>query len=289
MSTVELNDTKRIRGTFYVWDDNENGDQIEDPTIVVYNVYQDSSSGTLLETGTPTKEADGIYYYDWTPTVVGTYVITLVGTFTDESTDVISGTFYVETVPDSEGTPLLVDEVITFAGEIEPLCLDPEELKSAFPDATDLEIAEALWIASIDVNNMLSVAEGSCPTNPLALEHIKVSAACALSKTYGDGDGNEQGITLGDFSAQYRSYPKAHVNRGNATTWCELAAAIRKELQFTTVGARTFVHASDYYNPIPPREFRDVTQQRRSLKQGLLDGDPNCPPMQPTYIDLPRS
>lgn len=286
MSTVELNDTKRIRGTFYTWSDDTNGNQIEDPVSVEYTEYLD---GELLVTATPTKEDEGIYFYDWTPIVAGTYVISLIGTFLDDSTDVISGTFYVETVPESEGTPLLVDEVITFAGEIDPLCLDPEELKSAFPDATDLEIAEALWVSSVDVNTMLKVAEGSCPTNPLALEYIKVSAACALSKTYGDGDGNEQGVTLGDFSVQYRSYPKAHVNRGNATTWCELAAAIRKELQFTTVGARTFVHGSDYYNPFPPREFRDVTQQRRSLKQGLLDGDPNRDPVQPVYIDLPRS
>lgn len=282
MATVELNDTKRIRGTFYTWTDEEDGNQIEDPVTVVYAVKR---NGTQIETGTPVKEDDGIYYYDWTPTQTGTYIITLTGTFDDDSTDVITGTFYVEVSP-TAGESLLIDEVITFGGEIDPLCLDPDELKGSFPDATDLEIAEALWIASVDVNNMLKITDG-CSTNPLALEYIKVSAACALSKTYGDSDGNEQGITLGDFSVQYRSYPKAHVNRGNATTWCELAAAIRKELQFTTVGARTFVHASDYYNPIPPREFRDVTQQRRSIKQGQLD--PVLPPMSPVYIDLPRS
>ncbi len=282
MSTVYVNDTKRIRATFYSWDNDEDGVELEDPVSVAYEILR---NGTSIETGTPTQEADAIYYLDWTPTQSGVYVITLTGTFADDSTDVVSGTFNVETTP-TQGTSLLIDEVITFAGEIDPLCLDPEELKGSFPDATDLEIAEALWIASVEVNNMLKITEG-CSTNPLALEYIKVSAACALSKTYGDSDGNEQGITLGDFSVQYRSYPKAHVNRGNATTWCELAAAIRKELQFTTVGARTFVHASDYYNPIPPREFRDVTQLRRSIKQGQLD--PELPPNSPAYIDLPRS
>lgn len=285
MSTVELNDTKRIRGTFYTWSDDEDGTLIEDPVSVVYNVYLNSSNTTPIETGSPVKEADGIYYYDWTPDVIGLFVITLVGTFADGSIDVIAGSFTVVISP-SPGEPatLLVDRVINFAGVIEPLCVNPDELLAQFPDAKESEIALQIWIASTEVNNWLNLDADQCSTNPLALEYILNAAACALSKTYSDGGGNEQAMTLGDLSVTYQSYAKAHVNRGNATTPCELAAAIRKELLYTITGPRPFVHGSTYDNPIAPRKFRDVTELRVAKRQGLLDGDPG----ETIYLDTPR-
>lgn len=37
-------------------------------------------------------------------------------------------------------------------------------------------------------------------------------------------------VKLGDFSITNRSIPRSSINRGNATTWCQIAAVLRKEM-----------------------------------------------------------
>lgn len=63
-----------------------------------------------------------------------------------------------------------------------------------------------------------------------AYEYIKAATACELSKTYGYGNDDELSVKLGDFSITNRSIPRSSINRGNATTWCQMAAVLRKEM-----------------------------------------------------------
>lgn len=302
MSSIYVNETIRLKVTFYEWDDSQDPDEIEDPDTVVYNIYDETASPTLLATGTPVRESAGIYYYDWTPSVEGDYIFTFVGTFADDTTDVVTTHFEVLGIgATTSGTTLVSDEVITFGGIITPLCINPDELLVIFPDATELDVAEALWRASTEMYAMLGLSSDDvCPTTPVALDYIKAAAACELSRVFELGDGNEQSMMLGDFSVTYRSFPKSSVNRGNATTWCELAAALRNEVIYKTTYARAFVAGSVYDNPIPQRKLdrvvrsnsstgtplmidptnpndptRDFWNNSGTQKQGLLDGEPS--------------
>ena len=71
-----------------------------------------------------------------------------------------------------------------------------------------------------------------------AIEYIKASSACELSRTYGFGGDDELSLKLGDLSVTNKSMPRASVNRGNATTWCQIAASLRKELLASQVSMR---------------------------------------------------
>lgn len=278
--SVYVGDTIRVRATFYGWSDGDGAP--EDPTSVTYSVYIQLSTPTLVLSGTPTKESDGVYYIDWTPSIAAEYTVQFYAVFADSSTDVVSENFTVidpltEDTESSSGETLLADETITMAGIITPLCVSPDELIAIFPDATELDIAEAMWRASSELNTILKLGDGECPTDPTALDYIKAAAACELSRVFELGDGNEQSIALGDFSVTYRSFPKSSTNRGNATTWCELAAALRKEVLYKASSTKAFVHGSNYDNPIPVRKLRrdDEYEKYEPHKQGLLDGEPS--------------
>jgi hypothetical protein len=48
-------------------------------------------------------------------------------------------------------------------------------------------------------------------------------------------------LKLADLSITNRSNPRNSINRGNATTWCQIAAALRKELMASRVGMRAVI------------------------------------------------
>lgn len=294
-----VDDTIKLTATFKTWDDENEESTIEDPVLVEGFILDQNDAE--LDTFTPTKVTDGIYYYDWTPSVVGIYKLRFVATFADTSEDIVEETFYVETDSLATGETLLVDTEIKFAGVITPLCINPDELLQIFPDATELDVAEALWRASTEAHTVLQLSSDTeCPTSITALDYIKASAACDLSRVFELGDGNEQSMVLGDFSVTYRSFPKSSVNRGNATTWCELAAALRNEMIYKSSGVRAFVAGAVYDNPIPQRKLDRLVRTNSSTgfplmidptnpndpvlnllgsgatqKQGLLDGEPS--------------
>lgn len=294
-----VDDTIKLTATFRTWDDEVEEATIEDPVLVEGYVLDQSEAE--LDTFTPTKISDGIYFYDWTPQAVGIYILRMVATFADTSEDVVEETFYVETDSLATGDTLMVDTEIKFAGILTPLCINPDELLQIFPDATELDVAEALWRASTEAHSVLGLpSDTECPTSIVALDFIKASAACELSRVFELGDGNEQSMVLGDFSVTYRSFPKSSVNRGNATTWCELAAALRNEMIYKATSPRAFVAGAVYDNPIPERKLDRLVRSNSSIgyplmidptnpndptlnlwgsdsthKQGLLDGEPS--------------
>ncbi len=124
--------------------------------------------------------------------------------------------------------------------------LDPESIQSFFPDASLLEIGEIVHGFSHEVNLIYDIdftdldpmftIEKSGASTFTVLEYIKAATCCELSRTYGFGGDDELSLQLSDFKITNRSLPRQSVNRGNATTWCQIAAALRKEIISFRVG-----------------------------------------------------
>lgn len=270
-----------ITVTFRTWSEAEQVSALDDPTTVVVTV---KSGDTVVLTDTPTKVGYAVYSYTWTPETDGSFVVEFLGTFEDDSTELISVDILVG-VHDTPGLTMVEDYVYEFSGVIEPLYVDPEELAPYFPDATLSEIAEQIWIASSWVQQTLKIPTGGWPENVVAYEYVKAAAACALSGVYGNAsltaDSNAESITLGDLRVEYSSQtpnPTGKSNRGTASTWCELAESLRLDLLHSSVGFKAVVKGSRYMNPIPSRKIKPFTSQSEiyygvdRVPQGLLDG-----------------
>lgn len=260
MSSIHVNETIRLKVTFYEWDDSQEPEDIEDPVTVVYSIYDDAATPGLVLTGTPLRESAGVYYYDWTPDTAGSYTFNFTATFEDDSVDVVTSHLTVLSTGATVEGALYTDEIIYFAGIFEPMLIDPAELSSVFPDAPASEIAEQIYYASLEVEAItgFDFSEGDDVTF-LMLDYVKAAAACALSRTFDYATGDEQSVRLGDLDVVNRVFPKNSANRSNATTWCELAAALRKELIYENTGLRAVVHGASYDNPIPNRDLRDFS------------------------------
>ena len=182
------------------------------------------------------------YYYDFTPSEAGEYTVTFTGVLANSSQIIVTQTLYVSD-PDSQYEPpvtLGADEVILFAPDVDPLYLDPEEILSIFPESSLIEAGELIHHYSNEVKQIYSFKSDNDAANMpyVALEYIKASVACDLSRIYGLGGDDELQIRLGDLSVTNRSLPRGTVNRGNATTWCQMAAALRKEMLAKITGIK---------------------------------------------------
>lgn len=171
-----------------------------------------------------------------------------------------------------------IDYVLEFASGLTPLYVAPEELAAMFPDATLLDAAEALHRASLEVEEILSLTSDEVPVY-VALDYVLAQGACILSRVYDISSGDEVSIKLGDLSVQNQNYPKNSVSRGTASTPCELAAALRKEMLLKTTRCKATVRGSDYPNPIPNRKFRDYSKgpYTETWYQGRLDDNDGSP------------
>jgi hypothetical protein len=233
ISPIMVNDTVRLKVRFVDVDPQTNEQTVIFPISVSLTI--DNSSGTEIINTTPTSLSQSEYYYDFTPEEAGEYTIRFVGVLSSGTYITVNQQIYVST-PTSDFKPTVTlgsDEIIQFASEVTPLYLDPEELLPFFPDATLIEIGELLHHYSLEVKQIYAIPDSN-DLNPglnfTYLEYIKAAAACELSRTYGYGGEDELSVKLGDLSITNRSLPRTGVNRGNATTWCQLAAALRKEI-----------------------------------------------------------
>lgn len=276
MSSIHVNETIRLKVTFYEWDDSQEPEDIEDPVTVVYSIYDDSSTPGLILTGTPLRESAGVYYYDWTPGTAGSYTFNFTATFEDDSVDVVTSHLTVLSTGAVVDGTLYVDEIIYFAGIFEPMLIDPSELALVFPDAPASEIAEQIYYASLEVEAITGLDFSTDEATYLMLDYVKAAAACALSRTFEYATGDEQSVRLGDLDVVNRVFPKNSANRSNANTWCELAAALRKELIYESTGIRAVVHGGSYDSPIPNRDLRNYSggagySYLSPVRQGHLD------------------
>lgn len=243
-SSVLVNDTVRIKVKFVDVDPSTGEQQSVSPSSVLVNI-EEADGHDVVSNAYATAINSSEYYYDFTPSNPGQYTVTFNGIMPDTTQIVVSQNLYVSDF-DSEYRPtatLKSDETIIFAPDIQPLYVDPEELLSFFPDASLLEIGELIHHYSLEMKEIFNLqdTEDGSGISFTAAEYIKASACCELSRTYGFGGDDELSLKLADLSITNRSNPRNSINRGNATTWCQIAAALRKELMASRVGMRAVV------------------------------------------------
>lgn len=262
VGNILINDTIRIRVRF-IDTDPITGDEIEvSPTSVAVNVFD--SKDVTVETGDAqaVSGSTSSYYYDFTPDLPDNYRITFVGIFADTTSITVSQQIYVSS-PTDEYQPVITlraDETITFAPDVEPLYLNPEEILNFYPDATLLEIGEIIHYYSIEVkqiNSYLDTVTGAdVPFN--ALEYIKAATSCELSRTYAHGSpDDEMSVQLGDLTVVHKPISRTQIDRSSATTWCQLAAVIRREMLTHKTGPRNVM-----WKGLPTRK---ITRYNRNV------------------------
>jgi hypothetical protein len=244
MSTdrVVVSDTVRITVKFK--DIDANGNEVALSPVANPQVIIKNSSNATVVTDTSSQISSSIFYFDYTPTIADTYTVKFTGILANSNTVVIEQRLYVSsTVEEYQPTVTLKnDETITFAPDVAPLYIDPEQLLSYFPDATMLEIGEIAHNFSNEVKGIYSLIEtdDGSDLSFIVYEYIKAATACELSRTYGYGSDDEISISLGDFSLTNKSIPRNKVTRDNATTWCQIATALRKEMLSNRVSPMGF-------------------------------------------------
>lgn len=242
LNNVQVNDTVRIKVKF-VDIDNITGQQVEVNPLTV-SVVITNSDNVVIVNSSALSLTPSTWYYDFTPAIADTYNIKFTGTLANSNTIVVQQKLYVSSLQEEyrPTVTLKSDETVTFAPDVKPLYLDPETLLPYFPDATLLEIGEIIHNYSLEVKslyNLLDEEDGS-GLSFTVLEYIKAATACELSRTYGFGGDDEVSVRLGDLSIMNRSIPRNKVTRDNATTWCQIAASLRKEMLAGKVGPKGF-------------------------------------------------
>lgn len=242
-NTVLVNDTVKITVRFI------DGNQQEvTPSDVIVNIVD--SQGETVTAPTVNEVSGSEYYINFTPTYAEQYTISFIGLIDDAPDIVASQTLYVSD-PDEEYKPIVTlreDEVISFGSDISPLYVDPDELLIIFPDSSRLEIAEVVHAYSHEVNAIfgikadtadpMSVIESFGVTPFAVYQYIRASVACELTRIYGYGGDDELSVELADLKITNRNTPRSNITRSNATTWCQIAAALRKEVVNKRVGIR---------------------------------------------------
>jgi len=245
MSTqkVLVNDTVRVRVRFV--DINPMTGEEEDLTPVSILVEIKDSSGNIVVEDDAEPQSASSFYYDFIPTSASEYNVKFTGILDNGNTVIVQQKLYVSTTTETY-QPLVTlgaDEYIVFAADVDPLYVDPDELLSYFPDATLLEIGEIVHMYSEEVKKLYKLRDdqdvADLPT--IVYDYVKAATACDLTRTYGFGGDDEMSITLGDLSINNRNVPRNTVTRDNASTWCQIAAALRKELISAKVGPRSIV------------------------------------------------
>lgn len=245
-TSVLVNDTVRIKVKFVDTNPSTGGQVPVNPTAVVVTIKKsDETIVTTQNITTSGKISDSEYYYDFTPSAADTYKITFVGNLSGGTSITVNQQLYVSTSTD-EYKPtitLKTDETITFAPDISPLYLDPEQLKAYFPEAPLLEIGEAIYNYSLEIKSIYSLNNDATGEKlpHTALEYIKAATACDLSRTYSYGGDDDVSVQLGDLTVTTRNLPRSEITRGNATTWCQIAAALRKEMLAGKTGPKGMV------------------------------------------------
>jgi hypothetical protein len=239
MATILVNDTVRLKVKFI--DVDVDGNQVEVAPASVLMTISNSSNETIVSTE-PTALNEYEFYYDYTPTDAGTYKISFTGILENNTTINVNQQIYVST-PTEDYKPtifLMQDETIYFAPDIEPIYLDPEQLLPYFPDASLLEIGEFIYNYSLEIKGIYKLLDTEDGTNIpfIALEYIRAATCCELTRVYGNGGDDELSVTLGDLSITNKSLPRTTLSRANATTWCQIAAMLRKEMLTTKVGIK---------------------------------------------------
>lgn len=236
---VLINDTVRIKVKF-VDIDPLTGGQIPVSPISVQVTITKSNNIDLITNAPATAINSSEYYYDFTPIIADTYKITFVGLLSGGASITVNQQLYVSTSADEykPAITLKADEIVVFAADFDPLYINPEQIRLYFPEASLLEIGELIHYHSLEVYKIYGFNEStlSSSLNYISLEYIEAAVCCDLSRTFNYGGGDEISIQLGDLNVISRNSPRNTINRANAVTWCQIAAALRKEMVAAKTG-----------------------------------------------------
>jgi hypothetical protein len=240
LNYVLVNDTIRIKVRF-IDTDPISGDSIDvTPVLVTFKAFD--SGDQQMVSDTAIQISDSEYYYDYTPTQPGEYKVVFTGILQDSTAITITQRLYVSS-PDESYVPQIIlqeDEIVVFAADVSPLYVDPEVLLAYFPDASLIEIGELIHYYSLEIKEILKLNNEEDGSNLqfVVIDYIKAAVACELSRTYGFGGDDEISLKLGDFSITNRSSSKSIASRDSASTWCQIAAALRREILAKGVGLK---------------------------------------------------
>jgi len=242
MSTqkVLVNDTVRVRVRFVDVDPITGEEEDLSPLTVAVEITDSSSAVVVSENANAFSSSS--FYYDFVPTAAGEFNVKFSGVLDNGNTVIVQQKLYVSTTTETYQpfVTLGVDEHIVFAADVDPLYIDPDELLPYFPDATLLEIGEIVHTYSEEVKKLYKLRDDQNVSElpVIVYDYIKAATACDLTRTYGFGGDDEVSISLGDLSINNRNVPRNTVTRDNASTWCQIATALRKELISAKVGPR---------------------------------------------------
>lgn len=250
VGNVLVNDKVRIKVRF-VDIDPITSDQIDIIPLSVSVKVIDSESVELVSIpNLTTKISDSEYYYDFVRSIAGEYTVVFTGIVPDSKTITVSQQIYVSSATKDYRPTITLreDEIITFAPDIYPLYVDPESIRPVFPDSSLVEIAEIIHGFSHEINSIFGIT--SATINPMTVienygtstfavsQYIRASTICELTRIYGYGGDDELSVELADLKITNRNTPRNNITRSNATTWCQIAAALRKEIITKRVGIR---------------------------------------------------
>jgi hypothetical protein len=161
-------------------------------------------------------------------------------------------------------------EIVFSSGTTARLFIDPAELVSMFPEAAPIEIFDFVRMYSLEMQEMFQFK----PDDAIPLdvqEYVRAATACALTRLGVGGMANEQSVQLGDLQVSTsRGRATQPITRLTASTWCELAGALREELTRSQMGAgiRAVVKGSNFPNPMPSRRIRRKDHMPTSISEG---------------------
>ena len=264
-SNIKVGQKIRVSVRFVDYDFFENTDSLLDPSSVtgaLYKYNSDMSSYVLQGTLTPiVQQSLGIYYYDWTPTEDGKFKLIFTGSLpaATPSEVVNERTFFIgSTEPD-----LTLGSTVeyTFLGELDPLFLDPEIVKTYYADVDYVEAAEIIYRISSELVDWFG---SNIEVTAAIEEYILASVMCELSKIYYYGGGMSGFTTASDYmlgdlqvkSGGSTSNARNSLYRGNVANWCELASLLRDELMYSRNNMKSVVRGDAWENPMPQRKLK---------------------------------
>ncbi len=270
---AQVNEQIRINATFYF--DDDTGDStpgvVVEPTAVLFEVL--NADDDVIYSDDAVQEGN-LFYHSYTPTVEGAHTFRFTASFADANDLVVEQTV---TIGPETATPEYLDSdyTIIFASNLDPLYLDPDELKVFFPNLSEYELAEAIYIASLKAKAMLKLSDTDVPPD-FAIDYVHAAAACSLSRIEDGGfDGSflSSGFTLGDLVITNTSSNKTNdANTGNVGSWCELAFLLEREMKYKSTTLKSFVKGGVYANPIIERRMPGRFGQRGVIKDtGRID------------------
>lgn len=227
-----------------------------DPDSISVELFDEDGNDLVGATpDSPTRLSLGKFRYTWVPDVIGNVTVVFTGQFVSADDIVLENVFVITEDNEDSTAPILMEDVtILFSSGYNPMLVDPELVAAFYPEAPLIEIAQWVHKFSVEVSNIF--ANGDYPD--IAFDYIQAATLCALSRQYeGMGTSNYTGFTLGDLQVMdTTSAQNSKKDRGNATTWCELAETLRKEMKMTKGGITSSVKAGSWCTPIPSRRLR---------------------------------